>query len=138
MPSDSLDSHIARIKSGEVPPVFTGAHIPARFEIVVCMMREGRALSLIGEAPELNPTEVLELVQGKKDFPPTFAYHGKDDTMMPADITAQWVDKAKATFGEGIAIKQTTPPGGHGVGGDLNRSEGWVKEGLDWLEAYWP
>lgn len=134
-----LDKHIASVKAGETPSIVTGAQLPYRLDLSSCSTTHGRTYNFIGTAPELNPLQVLNIVKGKKNFPPTWAYHGTDDTILHYEGTTQFVAEAKAVFGSDIPIKETLIPGEHGVGLEVEtRNEGWVKEGLDWLELYWP
>ena len=133
-----MDKHLAAVKAGHAPPVVTGANLPDRFDITMCAIQQGKLSSFVGTEPEVNPAKVLGLVRDRKDVPALWIYHGLDDTVVPVEISQAFVKQAKATFGNQLAIKETLIPGEHAVGDDVGRDEGWVREGLDWLQSYWP
>ena len=133
-----LNKHIAAVKAGKSPSIVTGAQPPNRQNLSGCACQHGRMYKLLGTSPDLNPFQALSLVKGKKDPPPVWAYHGIEDSRLQPEMTSKYVSETKAVFGEVVPVKETSIPGNHGVGVDINRDEGWVKEGLDWLESYWP
>ena len=129
-----FDDHIAAVKAGTAPSVCSGALLPARIELMAYVMQNARGNELMGNLPEMDPMKVLDMI---KTAPPMWCFHGADDTIVPAELTRNFVDKAQSLLGKS-QIKGSYPSGDHGVGNELTVNDSWVKEGLQWVEKFWP
>ena len=135
MPLDYLDRHFAAIEAGDRPPIVTGALFPARRDLIAAIAQQGKMESFFGANNELNPTILLWQASA---CPPTWAFHSADDTISRPVILPTWMKEAREVFGGDVKVKETMIPGEHGVGTEMSREEAWAKDGLDWIEGFWP
>jgi hypothetical protein len=135
VPTDLITKHLAAIAAGEEPAVCTGARFPARGALMACSLQNQMSYELLGGDAEMNPMEVLSLV--RRTPPPIWAFHGTDDSVVHADLTRTFAQRARELYGDELVLKETYIPGEHGVGRDAHMDEGWVHEGLEWMKPYW-
>jgi hypothetical protein len=113
---------------------------PQRADLMACALQHRLGFALLGGDADVNPADVLRIarVAGKAAMPPTWAFHGVDDGVLDCEVLRTFAARAKEVFGEDVPLKETYIPGDHGVGNALHADADWIKDGLNWIEAYWP
>lgn len=88
-------------------------------------------LGLLTGKPERNAASVERLIT--PDYPPTFAWHNKDDTSVDYRNTVMLEQALKENGVENEIIFYET--GGHGIGlAEGKQAEGWIDKAIDFLD----
>lgn len=130
-----LRDFVAGLRGDEV---VSSAVPPARGELFASMLQQGSYGRFFGEASELYPLDVLG--RGAWVPPPTWILHGEGDTVIPVEGTHRYVEVLRERC-PAAAVHVSVREGDHGfdnVPPPAALSDGWVKEGTDFVEKYWP
>lgn len=95
LPEAVLNDHLATIHAGGI---VTSADPPDRLNLMFAIIQQGRILEFLGKDPFLFPLETIESV---KMFPPLFIYHGRDDSVVPAEGTEKVCGKIYTKLARG-------------------------------------
>ncbi len=130
LPSAVLDDHLAKMRIGEI---VTSADPPDRRNLMFASVQQGRILEFLGEDTSLFP---LETIESAKTFPPLFIYHGRDDSIVPAEGTEQFVKKFRRLLPDAKLVFKLEP-GEHGMDHETDIKEPWLQEGLELVTIEW-
>ena len=104
--------------------------------MVISSLQQGSWGKFLGDDSVLYPLEMLHKVD---NLPPTWLLHGKDDTVIPTDSSYKYKKKVKEVLPD-AKLHVSYEPGDHGFDNDptIGLDTGWVKEGVDFIEQFWP
>jgi len=135
IPPKVLEDHVAGLNGTEV---VTNAVPMDRMPIVLSMGLEGRFGDFLGDERSLYPLEVLEDGwTSKPALPPTWILHGKQDLAVPIEGTHRFVERLQAHAAT-TPLHLTYEDGQHGFDEVTSSDTMWVKEGVQFIEKYWP
>ncbi|CAD0111360.1 unnamed protein product, partial [Aureobasidium uvarum] len=132
-PDGWLDQQLEVAKSAK--PITERIPVEGEPDLFVASLLEGRYTEILGSDPKLFPLENLgALKENGEALPPTWMFHGEEDTIIPVDGTLKFVQEARG------GVKETLIPGAeHGFDNDsVGLETDWVVEGREWLKTYWP
>ena len=130
LPPAVLNDHLANMSTGEI---VTSAEPPDRLHLMFVIFQQGRILEFLGNDTSLFP---LETVESAKNFPPLFIYHGRDDSVVPAEGTDKFVEKFKRFFPE-VELVFKLESGEHGMDHQTEIKEPWLQKGLELVTSEW-
>ncbi|KAK4507500.1 hypothetical protein PRZ48_001235 [Zasmidium cellare] len=133
--SSILTSYVENLTGEEVVPNRT----PPEGEMnVLIILQQGLYPKYFGPDPRLYPLEQLEKAE---TFPPTWILHGTGDSVVPVEGTRVF-EEAFRERGEreGWGPLKVTYREGAEHGFDLREGDedGWRREGVQFIEKYWP
>ena len=141
IPESMIRDHIAKVKSQEA---LSGKRVVVsddrrleRAPLFLSMVQQGLYKEFFGSNTDLYPVERVE----RGDSLPKggiFIWHGKDDTVVPADGSEKFVAAVKKARPE-LYCKLELQPGEHGFDAETKIDDKWIKEGMapilrSWLE----
>ncbi|KAF2478202.1 alpha/beta-hydrolase [Lindgomyces ingoldianus] len=130
-PPSLIDDHLSTITPGTT---ITSAIPPTRIPLSFALFAHGRYEEFFGKGKELWP---ITAVEGAAFFPPSFIIHGTEDEAVSVEDSKAFVEKVESVV-EGAEMRLATRPGNHGFDVQLREEdEGWLKEGLAWVEVAW-
>lgn len=130
LPETVLNDHLATIRTGEI---VTSANPPDRLNLMLAIIQQGRILEFLGKDPSLFP---LESIESAKTFPPLFIYHGRDDSVVPAEGTEKFVEKFTRLMPEAKLVFKLES-GEHGMDHETDIKEPWLQQGLELATVEW-
>lgn len=130
LPEAVLNDHLATMNAGEI---VTSANPPDRLNLMFAITHQGRILEFLGKDPSLLPLEIIELA---KTFPPLFIYHGRDDSVVPAEGTERFVEKFIQLMPEAKLVFKLES-GEHGMDHETDIKEQWLQQGLELVTTEW-
>ena len=130
VPSEVVDEHLQSIRPGQI---VSTANPPARWELAVSLVQNGRYLEFFGTEPDLFPLERLDQVRG---MPPFFIFHGNEDSAIPVDGSKKFAAALKTAHPE-TEVKLETQPGNHGFDTMATLETKWLNEGLAFISKHW-
>ena len=130
LPEAVLNDHLATIHAGGI---VTSADPPDRLNLMFAIIQQGRILEFLGKDPSLFPLETIDSV---KIFPPLFIYHGRDDSVVPAEGTEKFVENFRRNLPEAKLVFKLEP-GEHGMDHEIDIKEPWLQQGLELVTAEW-
>ena len=130
LPVSVLDDHLAKMRPGEI---VCSAEIPDRLDLMFVMFQQGLYRKLLGEATYLYPMETIE---STRLFPPLFIYHGREDSVVPAEGTEKFVEKFKRLLPKAKVVFKLES-GDHGLDVQTDIKEPWLQEGLQLVTLEW-
>jgi len=130
LPEAFLNDHLATIHAGGI---VTSADPPDRLNLMFAIIQQRRILEFLGKDPSLFPLETIESV---KMFPPLFIYHGRDDSVVPAEGTEKFVEKFTQNLPEAKLVFKLEP-GEHGMDHETDIKEPWLQQGLELVTVEW-
>jgi acetyl esterase/lipase len=141
-PEHVLNDYLAGLTGKEVVPCDASL---ARFPIAASVIQQGRLLDFFGQDRGLLPLEQFEDNAVPKNLPPIWVLHGRQDSAVPIEGTEKLV-KALRAFGEdGERLHVSIEDGEHGfdnhaagTGEAATLETPWVKQGIEFVEQYWP
>ena len=125
-----VDEHMKSVQPGSI---VSSANPPARLELAIAIVQNGRFLEFFGREPHLFP---LERLSQAKSMPPTFIFHGSEDSAVPVEGSKKFVEALSKIHPETEVILKT-PPGDHGVDVAVTVETEWMKEGLALITQRW-
>lgn len=130
-----LRDFAANLRGNEV---VTSAMPPARSEIFASMLQQGSFGKFFGDDSRLYPIEMLKLDR-VESVPPTWILHGKQDSAIPIDGTYRYVKVLKEKLAD-AKVHLSYREGDHGFDNlpPARLDEEWVKEGVAFINQYWP
>lgn len=120
----------------------TEADPPARLDLALATVQNGRFLEFIGDEAELFPLERIKNKElssrpvGENILPPFYILHGKNDTAVPLEGTLKLLEYLREVDRNAkmhVAIR----PGDHGFDAAADIREDWMKAGLDFIAQEW-
>ncbi|CAG8341584.1 unnamed protein product [Penicillium salamii] len=139
MSNDILEEHLAMTRATSSPPVVTAADPPDRLKLAFSIFQNGRLLEFLGSKdPDLFPMERVEnlATTGSLRLPPTFIFHGKQDSAVPFEGSQRFVDLVRETSPASV-IRFLGRDGDHGVDFEATLETDWLKDGLDVISGAW-
>jgi Prolyl oligopeptidase family len=138
LPDSIVTSHLATLVPGE--SIVTAVDPPARLDIAIAIGHHGRFREFLGGEEALYPLDVIEKKaareEGGEKFPPLFIFHGREDDVVLVEGTEKFVKVLeKAAPGGKVLLKLQS--GGHGFDKATHLEEGWLREGLAFVERVW-
>lgn len=154
--SSFIDEKVAFWRDASERPIKTNARMGDggdREKFCIAVVQRGRFIEFFGRDKDSSPgkrrVHPEDRVQDGQKLPPTFMYHGMEDSAVPVGGTEKFVKLAK-NLNSVIAPEDgvsTSPdeilqfsriPGEHGVGNDLGLgSEKWMEEMESFVEKFW-
>jgi acetyl esterase/lipase len=129
-PAELVDQHLSSIIPGRV---VSSAFPPERMDLAITIIQQGRFSEFLGKEPILFPIERLSQVES---VPPMFAFHGRDDSVIPVEGCEKFVEELRKTHPK-TEVKLTIQSGEHGFDGEATIETAWLKEGLDFVTEHW-
>ena len=130
LPAAVLDDHLAKMRDGVI---VSRADFPDRRDLMFVTIQQGRILDFLGKDTFLFPMETIE---STKTFPPLFIYHGRDDSVVPAEGTEKFVEKFRQLLPEAKLVFKLEA-GEHGMDHQTDIKEAWLQEGLELITYSW-
>ncbi|KAK3112915.1 hypothetical protein LTR53_010309 [Teratosphaeriaceae sp. CCFEE 6253] len=142
IPPQVLANHLVGLKGTEV---VTSATPPDRVPLTVSIIQQGRTAEFLGDDRGLYPLELLEDgAVSEAGLPPMWILHGKHDSAVPVDGTYRFVEKLLGAWPD-AQLHVTIEDGEHGfdnhafgTGEAATLETAWVKEGVEFVQKYWP
>lgn len=137
LPAHLLDNHLKALKGDEV---VTSAIPPKRVPLCIVTLQQGRKADLLGAEKSLYPLDVLDSLSS---LPPTWILHGKADSVVPVEGTRKYAAKLRERLPQ-AQLRLSLEEGEHGFdnhgpdGEPASLEMAWVKEGVEFIEQYWP
>jgi acetyl esterase/lipase len=128
-----LDSHLSAIMPGKI---VTGEFPPARMEVAICTLQQGRLLEFLGKDEKMFPLKVIEKMNGDEKIPFLFVLQGKEDNAVLATEAEKFVGAWEGKFGK-RGIVAIFEPGPHGFDTELEMDEPCLQEGLAGVTKSW-
>ncbi|KAH8130095.1 alpha/beta-hydrolase [Trichoderma asperelloides] len=123
--------------------VITEADPPARLDLALAVVQNGRLLDILGDSPDLFILEKLKhrTVAVSRDiheslFPHLYILHGEQDSAVPVDGTLKLVEYVK-NIDPAAKIHTAIQPGDHGFDCTASSKDKWMREGLDFVLKEW-
>lgn len=120
-----IDEHLASVPPGKV---VTAATPPARVDLLVAIIQQGRFVEFLGTDRVLFPEERLE---DGATLPPLLFFHGLDDGEVPLSGAEKFAEMLKTPL---HFVKR---PGGHGFDIGASLTEEWLEEGIEFVRREW-
>ncbi|MCJ1403211.1 hypothetical protein MMC11_006434 [Xylographa trunciseda] len=130
VPEAVLDTHVNAMEKGVV---VSSAIPPARLELALSMVQNGRVLEFLGSDETLLPVEMV----GKVDsMPPVLILHGKDDSAVPVEGSERFVRAFKKKH-PSTPVRLDVQPGDHGFDSEATLDTPWLKEDVKFIMEHW-
>ena len=137
MPLDTIEKHIAAVKSGAAPSVVSAVNPPARLNLGLASVQQGKFTGLLGPEDILRPLKNLQKAHDSgADLVPMWLLHGRQDSAVPISISKAFYKRAKELYPDGKLL-WTEQDGEHGFDGEASLDTPWIKEGVDFVEKFW-
>jgi len=130
IPPNILEEFLKTIEPGKI---VTSAEPPARRQVVLSIVQQGRMLDLFGVDESLFPMSVLQTLD---DMPFVLILHGKDDMAVPVEGSVRFAELVKQKFGSG-KVDLRIEPGEHGFDGSATLDMTWLEESLSRMTELW-
>lgn len=107
-----------------------------RLPVAISTVQNGKYLDFFGRDTELFPFE--NLPHAKRVPPFVWLFHGKQDSAVPISGSEKFVAEMQKHRPD-VQVRLDVKEGDHGFDSDdhVTIYEGWFKEGIDQLSAYW-
>ncbi|KAJ5728224.1 hypothetical protein N7493_004554 [Penicillium malachiteum] len=107
-----------------------------RIPLGVSMVQNGKFLDFFGRETELFPFENLPRAERVSPF--VWVFHGKQDSAVPVSGSEKFVADIQK-YQPNVDVRLDLQDGEHGFDTDdhLTIFEGWMKEGVEQMSAYW-
>ncbi|MCJ1385198.1 hypothetical protein MMC17_008319 [Xylographa soralifera] len=130
LPSEIVDAHVRSTAPGAV---VTSAIPPARIDVAVSMVQNGRYLEFLGSDESLLPIEAMAKVD---QMPPTLVTHGREDSVVPVGESERLVKAFKHKY-PNTPVRLNVQPGDHGFDGEATLETEWLKEDITFIVEHW-
>ena len=128
--NETVTEHLESMQKGHI---VSSANPPARWDLAIGIVQNGRYLEFFGTEPDLFPLEKLDQVSS---IPPMFIFHGNEDSAVPVEGSEKFVEALKSTH-PATSVLLKTPPGNHGFDVPATLETDWLKEGLAFVSEHW-
>lgn len=129
-PSEFVDQHLASVKPGTI---VSSAEPPERLDLMFAILTHARN-EFLGKEKRFN---LIEAIEDVSSFPSMWLMHGTEDEVVPVERSERFVEKLRRVH-PGTKVRLTLRPGGHGFDTEMvSEREGWLREGLEWIEGEW-
>ncbi|KAL6886777.1 alpha/beta-hydrolase [Trichoderma evansii] len=135
-----IDNFLADLTEGAV---VTEADPPARLDLALAVVQNGRFLDILGDSPDLFILEKLKRRRAavSKDsheslFPHLYILHGEQDSAVPVDGTLKLIEYVK-NIDPAAKIHTAIRPGDHGFDYTASPNDKWMREGLNFVLKEW-
>ncbi|KAK4866873.1 hypothetical protein LT330_008036 [Penicillium expansum] len=138
LPNEIIEEHISAMRCAPSPTVVTAANPPDRLKLAFSVFQNGRLLEFLGSEDYLFPlTRVESLAStGNLKLPPTFIFHGKQDSAVPFEGSQRFYDLVRERAPDAI-IKFHGGDGDHGFDFATTLETDWMKDGLEIISTAW-
>lgn len=139
VPVEVLETHLSNMRTANSPTMVTAADPPDRLELAFSVFQNGRLVELLGaDNVNLFPMKRVELLaaSGRLRLPPTFIFHGRQDSAVPFEGSQRFVSLIREKL-PGTAIDFHARDGDHGVDFEATLATEWLKNGLKMISDAW-
>ena len=140
--SSIIERHLEALAKGDLPKVVSSPRIPQRLDWTLAIVQHGRYLEFLGDPEKESkcyPMRNLQSVE-KNSVPPIWLFHGTRDSAVPFEGSVAFEKRLKELHPES-KVKLTWVEGKeHGCDAKLgleDQKDGFVKEGVKWIEPFW-
>ena len=130
LPPEIVDAHVKATAPGAV---VTSAIPPARIDVAISMVQNGRYLDFLGHDESLLPIEVIANVDR---MPPMLVTHGRDDSVVPVGESERLVEVFRKKH-PNTPVRLNIQPGDHGFDGEATPETEWLKEDISFIVEHW-
>ncbi|KAJ5606853.1 hypothetical protein N7537_003472 [Penicillium hordei] len=137
-PNEIIEEHISAMRAAPSPTVITAANPPDRLKLAFSVFQNGRLLEFLGSEDNLFPMNRVEnlAAAGNLKLPPTFIFHGKQDSAVPFEGSQRFYDLVREKA-PGAIIKLHGEEGDHGFDFAATLETDWLKDGLETISKGW-
>ncbi|MCJ1360053.1 MAG: hypothetical protein MMC33_010056 [Icmadophila ericetorum] len=122
LPAEMIDAHMEKVEPGTIVTSVTPME---RVDLAVAMMQYARYLEFLGRDERLYP---VKAVSKADNMPPTFTWHGTNDSVLPMGGSIRFVEAFKQKH-PNTPVRLSLHPGDHGFDGELTlESEGFKED----------
>lgn len=109
------------------------------WEFALCVFQQSYLPRFFGVKgnPELDDMAGLEKVVDKKLMPPVWVVHGEQDSMCPPICATGFVEKWKECLAE-VPVLLSLRKGDHMFDVLEGMESEWIREGVEFVERFWP
>ena len=141
MPNKMVDDHLSKWISSpaDKKAYISAADPPNRLDLAFAIIQNGRFLESFGQDRTLFPIERIEnlaAIGAPIELPPTFLFHGKQDSAVPVDGSSRFVELLQFKAPD-TKICLYCQDGDHGFDADATLDTLWLKEGLGTITKAW-
>ncbi|KAI2671609.1 hypothetical protein CBS147355_8601 [Penicillium roqueforti] len=138
MPNEIIEEHIAAMRTAPLPTVATAADPPDRLKLAFSIFQNGRLLEFLGSEDYLFPMKRVEnlAAAGGLKLPPTFIFHGKQDSAVPFEGSQRFFDLVREKAPDAI-VKLHGLDADHGFDFATTLETDWLKDGLEIITGAW-
>lgn len=141
LPNAIIEDHLSAMKTFSSSSI-TSADPPESLELAFAIVQNARFLEFFGiENSELFPLERIERLGslGALSLPPTFIFHGEQDSAVPVDGSRKFVALLRE-ISPNSQVQLHMQDGDHGFDADSTLETPWLRDGLgvaskEWLPA---
>ncbi|MCJ1432527.1 hypothetical protein MMC27_001884 [Xylographa pallens] len=130
LPAEIVDAHIKATAPGAV---VTSAIPPARIDVAVSMVQNGRYLEFLGFDESLLPIEVIAKVDR---MPPMLVTHGREDSVVPVGESERLVEVFRNKY-PNTPVRLNIQSGDHGFDGEATLETEWLKKDINFIVEHW-
>ncbi|KAE8329431.1 putative polyketide synthase [Aspergillus sergii] len=136
IPARQAEMTIRKYIRGIVPGAIRTATEPtALWYLLICMIQQGH-YSRIFKTPHHEDLDIMKVLPGVDDVCPIWLMHGTGDTLVPAECSSNFA-RAMKKIKPDVPILLSLRPGEHGFDKARTMEEGWIQEGISFVERYW-
>ncbi|KAK9851972.1 CAZyme family CE10 [Penicillium brevicompactum] len=139
IPVEVLEAHLSNMRTTHSPTVVTAADPPDRLELAFSVFQNGRFVELLGaDNVDLFPMKRVKALAaaGRLRLPPTFIFHGRQDSAVPCEGSQRFVDLVREKLPD-ASINFHVLDGDHGVDFEATLATDWLHQGLSMITSAW-
>lgn len=137
-PNKLIDDFLANKSDSSI----SEASPPARLDLAIASVHNGRYLEFIGDEPELFPLDRIQdgilpaRPAGETLLPPLLILHGDSDSAVPVEGSLKFEKLLREKDPE-ATVHMVVRPGEHGFDATATVDDDWLAAELEFLKAEW-
>lgn len=137
-PNGIIEEHISAMRAAPSLTAVPAANPPDRLGLTFSVFQNGRLVEFLGSEDNLFPMNRVEnlAAAGTLQLPPTFIFHGKQDSAVPFEGSQRFFDLVREKAPDAI-IKLHGKDGDHGFDFATTLETDWLKDGLETISKAW-